>query len=159
GDLFRFARLAETVAAVAGAFVLSVTPAAALDNGLARTPPVGWNSWYTARCGVTEGVVLRNAHALVDSGLAGLGYRYVNVDGCWLPAKTDPRKIYSRVARAAREAGRPMLVTVSTPGVDKPWEWASAYGNTWRISADANGTWKGVTRSLDVDAPLYPYAG
>jgi alpha-galactosidase len=223
---------------VAGAFVLSVTPAAALDNGLARTPPMGWNSWYTARCGVTEHVVMRNAQALVDTGLAELGYRYVNVDGCWeapsrdahgdlrgdpqrfpsgmaalgqaihalglrygiytsagkticshplpgsfdhfrqdmrtfaswgvdyvkvdwceLPAKTDPRKIYARVARAAKEAGRPMLVTVSTPGVDKPWEWASAYGNTWRISADANGTWKGVTRSLDVDAPLFPYAG
>jgi alpha-galactosidase len=237
GELFHLARLALTVAVAAVAFVLFVTPATALDNGLARTPPMGWNSWYTSRCGVTEGVVLRNAQALVDTGMAELGYRYVNVDGCWeaakrdggeltgdpqrfpsgmaalgsaihgmglkygiytsagpticsheqpgswnhfrddmktfaswkvdyvkvdwcnLPAKTDPRKVYARVARAAAESGRRMLLTVSTPGVDKPWTWAAAYGNSWRISADANGTWKGVTRSLDVDAPLYPYAG
>src|SRR5204862_8152519 len=65
------------------ALASSATPAAALQNGLARTPPMGWNSWYTAHCGVTEQDVLRNAHALVDTGMAGLGYRYVNVDGCW----------------------------------------------------------------------------
>jgi alpha-galactosidase len=84
---------------------------------------------------------------------------YVKVDWCNLPAKTDPRKVYARVARAAAESGRLMLVTVSTPGVDKPWTWAAKYGNTWRISADANGRWKGVMAALDVDAPLYPYAG
>jgi alpha-galactosidase len=217
---------------------LAAAPAAALDNGLARTPPMGWNSWYTARCGVTEGIVMRNARALIDSGLAARGYRYVNVDGCWedlkrdadgdlranpktfpsgmrelgrqihalglefgiytsagpricthphpgsmghyrqdmrrfaswgvdyvkvdwcdVPDGKDPRKVYARVARAAAASGRTMLVTVSTPGVDDPWRWASAYGNTWRISADADGTWKGIRRTLDVDAPLHPYAG
>jgi alpha-galactosidase len=217
---------------------IAAAPAAALDNGLARTPPMGWNSWYTAHCGVTEGIVMRNAQALVDSGLAARGYRYVNVDGCWedlkrdahgnlrgnrdtfpsgmrklgsrihalglrfgiytsagpricnhphpgsmdhyrqdmkrfaywrvdyvkvdwcdVPDEMEARRVYARVARAAAKAGRRMLVTVSTPGVDKPWRWASAYGNTWRISADADGTWRGVVRSLDVDAPLHSYAG
>src|SRR5437588_12074116 len=65
------------------------TPAAALQNGLARTPPMGWNSWYTAHCGVTEDIVLRNAQALVDTGMAKLGYSYVNVDGCWEAKKRD----------------------------------------------------------------------
>jgi alpha-galactosidase len=36
---------------------------------------------------VTEKDILANARALVDSGLAKRGYRYVNVDGCW-SAKT-----------------------------------------------------------------------
>src|SRR3954471_3446606 len=58
-------------------------PAHALNNGLARTPPMGWNSWYSYRCGVTEQGVMANARALVSSGLAARGYRYVNVDGCW----------------------------------------------------------------------------
>jgi alpha-galactosidase len=65
------------------AAVLPPPPARALDNGLARTPPMGWNSWFSYHCGVTEQGVRANAQALVDSGLAARGYRYVNVDGCW----------------------------------------------------------------------------
>lgn len=44
---------------------------------------MGWNSWYAYRCGVTEDGVMRNARALVSSGMAERGYRFVNVDGCW----------------------------------------------------------------------------
>lgn len=44
---------------------------------------MGWNSWYAYRCQVTEAGVLANAKALVDSGMAARGYRFVNVDGCW----------------------------------------------------------------------------
>jgi alpha-galactosidase len=53
-------------------------------NGLALTPPMGWNDWYQYRCTVTEDDVLANAKALVSSGLARLGYRYVNLDDCWM---------------------------------------------------------------------------
>jgi alpha-galactosidase len=67
--------------------LVAAHPAAAVDNGLAPTPPMGWNSWYAYRCGVTEAGVMRNAHALVDSGMAARGYRFVNVDGCWEAAK------------------------------------------------------------------------
>jgi alpha-galactosidase len=58
-------------------------PAEARDRAIAPTPPMGWNSWYAYRCGVTEQQVLANARVLVSSGLAKRGYRYVNVDGCW----------------------------------------------------------------------------
>src|SRR5205807_1459039 len=147
-----------------------VTPAKALQNGLARTPPMGWNSWYTAHCGVTEKVVLRNATALVDTGMARLGYRYVNLDGCWEAPRRDTRgRLHAdrtrfphgmaALGRAIHALGRRMLVTVSTPGVRKPWRWAAAYGNSWRIGADANGTWRGVMAALDLDAPLWGYAG
>ena len=84
---------------------------------------------------------------------------YVKVDWCGVPHGTDPRQVYSAVARAAARSGRRMLVTVSTPGVRKPWRWAAAYGNSWRIGADANGTWRGVMAALDLDAPLWGYAG
>ena len=53
-------------------------------NGLALTPPMGWNDWYQYRCSVTEDDVLANARALVSSGLARLGYDYVNLDDCWM---------------------------------------------------------------------------
>lgn len=53
-------------------------------NGAALTPPMGWNDWYQYQCGVTQADVLANAKALVSSGLAKLGYDYVNLDDCWM---------------------------------------------------------------------------
>jgi alpha-galactosidase len=53
-------------------------------NGVALTPPMGWNDWYQYRCTITEDDVLANAKALVSSGLAKLGYDYVNLDDCWM---------------------------------------------------------------------------
>jgi alpha-galactosidase len=52
-----------------------------------------------------------------------------------------------------------MIVTVSTGGTRKPWRWAHRFGQTWRIGTDANGRWDGVIGALDVDAPLWRYAG
>src|SRR6185369_6618421 len=34
--------------------VLHTTSAEALDNGVARTPPMGWNSWNTFGCNISE---------------------------------------------------------------------------------------------------------
>jgi alpha-galactosidase len=88
----------------------TAAPAHALNNGLARTPPMGWNSWYSYHCQVTEQGVMANAHALVDSGLAARGYRYVNVDGCWEAPKrsrggylrADPKTFPSGMAALGR---------------------------------------------------------
>jgi alpha-galactosidase len=52
-------------------------------NDLARTPPMGFNSWYQYRCTISESIVLATARAMVSSGLAKLGYKYVNLDDCW----------------------------------------------------------------------------
>jgi hypothetical protein len=52
-----------------------------------------------------------------------------------------------------------MIVTVSTTGTRKPWKWAAAFGHTWRIAKDANGSWAGVLAQIDADAPLWRYAG
>jgi alpha-galactosidase len=53
-------------------------------NGLALTPPMGFNDWYQYRCSVTEDTAIANGQALVSSGLARLGYDYVNLDDCWM---------------------------------------------------------------------------
>ena len=50
---------------------------------LARTPPMGWNSWNAYGCGVTGAKVRKAADDLVKTGLAQRGYQYVNVDDCW----------------------------------------------------------------------------
>ena len=52
-------------------------------DSLAATPPMGWNSWNRFACDIDEALALETAQAMVDSGLAAAGYRYVNLDDCW----------------------------------------------------------------------------
>ncbi|KAL4556965.1 hypothetical protein LXL04_035135 [Taraxacum kok-saghyz] len=54
-----------------------------LSNGLAQTPQMGWNSWNFFACNINESLIKETADALVSSGLADLGYNYVNIDDCW----------------------------------------------------------------------------
>ena len=55
---------------------------------LARTPPMGWNSWNAYSCTVTEADVRAAADALVETGLREAGYEYVVVDDCWMAEET-----------------------------------------------------------------------
>ncbi len=61
----------------------SVSIVLAQDAGLARTPPMGWNSWNHFACKVTEADVKSAADAIVANGMKAAGYVYVNVDDCW----------------------------------------------------------------------------
>ncbi|KAJ3065503.1 hypothetical protein HDU98_011138 [Podochytrium sp. JEL0797] len=65
----------------------------ALDNGVGRTPAMGWNSWNRFACNINENMIRKQADALVSTGLAGLGYRYLNVDDCWQSRRDATRKI------------------------------------------------------------------
>lgn len=53
------------------------------DNGLARTPPMGWNSWNHFAGRVTDAIVRRTADLIVSSGMRDAGYVYVNIDDTW----------------------------------------------------------------------------
>ncbi len=56
----------------------------ALDNGLARTPPMGWNSWNKFACkGLNENVIHQTADAMASNGMKDAGYQYVILDDCW----------------------------------------------------------------------------
>src|SRR5258705_1335430 len=57
--------------------------ARALENGLALTPPMGWNSWNRFACNVSEDLVKSAADALVSSGMKDAGYEYVVIADCW----------------------------------------------------------------------------
>ena len=52
-------------------------------NGLALTPPMGWNSWNKFACNITEQTVRETADAMVSSGMRDAGYQYVVIDDCW----------------------------------------------------------------------------
>ena len=63
---------------------LSATGARAQKfNDLARTPPMGWNSWNRFQCNVSEQLIRETADAIVSSGMKAAGYTYVNIDDCW----------------------------------------------------------------------------
>jgi len=51
-----------------------------LDNGLARTPPMGWNSWNHFHCNVSAQLIRETADAMVSGGLRDAGYQYVVID-------------------------------------------------------------------------------
>lgn len=57
--------------------------------GLAGVPPMGWNSWNTFGCRITEQIIRAQADALVSSGLRDAGYKYVIVDDCWAAPQRD----------------------------------------------------------------------
>uniref|UniRef100_A0A0E0IUK8 Alpha-galactosidase n=1 Tax=Oryza nivara TaxID=4536 RepID=A0A0E0IUK8_ORYNI len=61
----------------------------AFENGLGRTPQMGWNSWNHFYCGINEQIIRETADALVNTGLAKLGYQYVNIDDCWAEYSRD----------------------------------------------------------------------
>jgi alpha-galactosidase len=53
------------------------------ENGLALTPPMGFNDWANFECDINQQLFVNTANALVSTGLAKDGYRYVNIDDCW----------------------------------------------------------------------------
>jgi alpha-galactosidase len=63
--------------------------AQALDNGVARTPPMGWNSWNTFGCNINETLIRQMADSIVSTGMSAAGYKYVVVDDCWFNPNRD----------------------------------------------------------------------
>jgi hypothetical protein len=60
------------------------SPAAqATSGGPDQTPVMGWSGWSFLRMGADTQQVEGEARALVQTGLASAGYRYVNIDDGW----------------------------------------------------------------------------
>jgi len=53
------------------------------DNGLARTPPMGWNSWNKFAGRVDDAAVRGMADAMAANGMKEAGYVYINIDDTW----------------------------------------------------------------------------
>ncbi|GAA5196408.1 hypothetical protein GCM10023322_65280 [Rugosimonospora acidiphila] len=104
---FRSVRTAFLVVGVAiltaGAGLAGIAPAAQAApaatpvntapsyNGLALTPPMGFNDWAGFECNsdMNETLFTKTADAIVNLGLDKLGYDYVNIDDCWMQHDRD----------------------------------------------------------------------
>ncbi|CAH1391697.1 unnamed protein product [Nezara viridula] len=70
-----------------------------LDNGLALTPPMGWNTWERFRCTIdcelcpneciSERLIKRTCDLMVSGGYLEAGYEYIVIDDCWSAKMRD----------------------------------------------------------------------
>ncbi|XP_073994860.1 alpha-N-acetylgalactosaminidase isoform X2 [Rhodnius prolixus] len=65
-----------------------------LNNGLVRTPPMGWLAWERFRCNtdckndpdncISDRLFRVMADIVATEGYADAGYEFINIDDCWL---------------------------------------------------------------------------
>jgi alpha-galactosidase len=63
--------------------------ALALNDGLARTPPMGWNSWNAFQTKINERLIRSMVDAVAGNGMKAAGYQYVIVDAGWKAPRRD----------------------------------------------------------------------
>ncbi|MGF7149957.1 hypothetical protein FHS96_003614 [Sphingomonas zeicaulis] len=90
------------------------------EKGEASLPPMGWNSWNAFNSDVDEEKVMASAKLLIDSGLARLGYRYVNIDdGWWLRRRQPDGRMVIRTDRFPSAKAGPNQRTSFRPLTDR----------------------------------------
>lgn len=80
-------------------------------NGLAPTPPMGYNNWSYYQCHINEKLILAQAKALVATGLVKKGYDTITIDDCWMTKQrnedgtlaADPQKFPHGMEWMARQ--------------------------------------------------------
>ncbi len=62
---------------------------------LSLTPSMGYNHWYAHYDRITDAMMRQAADAMITSGMADVGYEYVNIDDCWMnaPKHRDPLRV------------------------------------------------------------------
>lgn len=56
---------------------------------LAKTPPMGWNSWNTFGENINEKLIIETADVMANEGFLEAGYEYLVIDDCWAMRERD----------------------------------------------------------------------
>ncbi|MEV6301144.1 glycoside hydrolase family 27 protein [Actinoplanes sp. NPDC051861] len=150
-------RLLAVLLAVVVSPVAVAEPAAAMDNGLARTPPMGFNNWNATGClyDFDHKFVRSMADLIVSRGLKDLGYEYVNIDDCWAARERDSDGRLQPDRDRFPDGIKPIVDYVHSKGL-KFGIYSSA--GTWTCQTAETGPWQGQPGSLGherVDAELF----
>ncbi|TDY14000.1 glycoside hydrolase family 27 protein [Meridianimaribacter flavus] len=70
-------------------FLISITSNAQKFEGLAETPPLGWNSWNTFGTDINEKLVMEIADKFEELGFKDAGYEYIVLDDGWMAKERD----------------------------------------------------------------------
>lgn len=117
----------------------------------------------SATCGGRPGSA---GHEFQDAHqYARWGVDYLKYDWCY----TGPRNAeaaYTIMAKALRESGRDIVLSICEWGTASPGLWAPALGHLWRTTGDIFDGWEGkkewshgMTNILDMQAELWRYSG
>ncbi len=144
-------RMAARVAVLV-AVVFAAAAVSGLNNGLARTPQMGWNrygpfsiivhctplrlsshlflsllySWYDLMCSdsMNETTIIATMDAMSRNGLQAAGFKYINLDDCWCGSR-DPH------------TGAPISDPVKFPsGIKYLADYAHAHGFMFGVYTD-----------------------
>lgn len=66
---------------------------------------------------------------------------------------------YSKMAKALKATGRPIVYSICEWGIKAPWLWAPQFANEWRTTGDIRDSWQSMISILDRQVGLYKYAG
>lgn len=77
-------------------------------NKLATTPPMGWMTWNMFEGNISDQLIRETADAMVKSGLADAGYKYIFIDDLWQGGRDsrnniipDPKKFPNGIKAVA----------------------------------------------------------
>lgn len=79
----------KTLLAAACLAAAVTTASAQKFEGLALTPPMGWNTWNTFASNINEELVKQTADAMVANGMRDAGYVYLVLDDTWSARERD----------------------------------------------------------------------
>ena len=77
---------------------------------------MGWNSWNTFGCNISEALIRETADAMVSSGMRDAGYAYVNIDDCW-HGERDANGVIRPNPRASRSGIKALADYVHAHGL------------------------------------------
>jgi len=105
-------------------------------NGLAKTPPMGWNSWNQFQSKIDDKTVREVVDAMVANGMRDAGYVYVNIDDTWEGVRdaqgdlTTNKKFPDMKALADYVHSKGMKFGIySSPGTRTCAEYPGSYGH------------------------------
>ena len=106
------------------------------DNGLVRTPPMGWNSWNKFAEHVDDAAVRGMADAMASNGMKAVGYTYINIDDTWEAGRdadgniTSNQKFPDMKALADYVHGKGLKIGIySSPGPKTCAGYEGSYGH------------------------------
>src|SRR5882724_4132419 len=106
------------------------------DNHLAKTPPMGWNSWNKFAGRVDDGAVRGMADAMASNGMKDAGYQYINIDDTWEGSReasgniTTNKKFPDMKALADYVHGKGLRIGIySSPGPNTCAGYEGSYGH------------------------------
>ncbi|KAG6501872.1 hypothetical protein ZIOFF_041756 [Zingiber officinale] len=130
------------------------------SNGLGLTPPMGWNSWNRFNCNINETLIKETADAIVSTGLAKLGYQYINLDDCWAEYNRTPKgevvgdyKTFPSGIKALADyvhsKGLKLGIYSSAGGQSNVATWGGGVANSWRTTGDIVDKWDSMIGIID----------